>query len=52
MSSDSCEKASIKIIGRVAILRSEKGSKALVGIENLCNLAKKLNICLENYNCD
>jgi hypothetical protein len=52
MPSGSCEKAFVKIIGRVAILRSERGSKALIGVENLCSLAKKLNICLENYSCD
>jgi hypothetical protein len=51
MSIGSCEKVNVKVIGRVAILRSERGSKALVGIENLCTLAKKLNICLENYDC-
>ncbi|MDK6028025.1 hypothetical protein QPL79_01420 [Ignisphaera sp. 4213-co] len=51
MSSQKCEKAVVKTIGKVAIIRTERGSKALVGIETLCNLAKKLNLCLENYNC-
>ncbi|MCI4438159.1 MAG: hypothetical protein JHC33_15235 [Ignisphaera sp.] len=51
MSSYPCEKATVKIVGKIAILRTERGSKALVSVEALCNLAKKLNLCIENYNC-
>ncbi|MEL9939572.1 MAG: hypothetical protein QW632_03320 [Ignisphaera sp.] len=51
MSSRRCEKASVKIMGKVAIIRTERGSKALVGADDLCDLAKKLGLCLENYNC-
>jgi hypothetical protein len=46
-----CEKTTIKIVGKTAILKSEKGFKAIVGVDNLCSLAKRLNLCLENYKC-
>ncbi|MEM0228417.1 MAG: hypothetical protein QXJ56_03090 [Ignisphaera sp.] len=46
-----CEKTSVKIIGRTAILKGEKGSKAIVGVDTLCSLAKRLNLCLDNYKC-
>ncbi|MCS7112133.1 MAG: hypothetical protein N3D82_04120 [Ignisphaera sp.] len=46
-----CEKTSVKIVGRTAILKSERGFKAIVGADTLCILAKRLNLCLENYKC-
>lgn len=46
-----CEKISVKIIGKTAILKNEKGFKAIVGVDTLCTLAKRLNLCLDNYKC-
>lgn len=46
-----CERVHVKIIGRTAILRSESGFKAIVGSDILCALAKRLNLCIENYKC-
>ena len=52
VSQQKCEKATVKIIGKAAIIRTERGSKALVGLDMLCTIAKKLNLCIENYKCD
>lgn len=46
-----CEKATVNILGKMAILRTERGGKAIVGIRNLCSIAKRLGICLEDYRC-
>lgn len=46
-----CERTTVKIVGKTAILKGEKGSKAIVGVDSLCLLAKRLNLCLENYKC-
>jgi len=46
-----CERARVKIIGKSAVIVTERGSKALVGLHILCNIAKRLNLCLENYEC-
>ena len=51
MSSSTCEKASVNIIGKIAVIRSERGGKAIVGVHNLCSVAKKLGLCIENYRC-
>ncbi len=49
--SSKCEKAYIKVIGRSAVIRTERGSKALVSLENLCRYAQRLGLCIENYKC-
>ena len=46
-----CERARVKIIGRVAIIETERGSRAMIGVHLLCDLAKRLKLCLENYEC-
>ncbi len=46
-----CIRARVKLIGRAAIIETEHGAKALVNIKNLCLYAKRLNLCLENYEC-
>jgi len=46
-----CLKARVKLIGRTAIITTENGAKAMMGIHVLCQIAKRLNLCLENYEC-
>ncbi len=46
-----CERAKVKIVGKVAIIETERGARAMVGLHLLCSLAKRLKLCLENYEC-
>lgn len=46
-----CEKAVVSILGKMVIIRTERGGKAIVGVHNLCTLAKRLGLCLEGYSC-
>lgn len=49
--SGNCEKATVTNLGKMIIIRTEKGGKAIVGVHNLCSIAKRLGICLEDYRC-
>lgn len=46
-----CEKAEVILLGKIAIIRAKGGGKALVGLHNICALAKRLGLCFENYDC-
>ena len=46
-----CEKAWVEIKGSVAIIRTEDNAYALVPIDEVCKLAKRFNLCYENYEC-
>ncbi len=46
-----CERARVKIIGKTAIIITERGARAMMGLHLLCKLAKRLKLCLENYEC-
>lgn len=46
-----CEKAYMNILGKMVVIRTEKGGKAIVGLNSICLLAKKLGLCIENYQC-
>lgn len=48
---DMCEKAEVVILGKIAVVRTKNGGKALIGVHNLCSIAKRLNLCFENYKC-
>jgi len=48
---ETCERAWVKIKGAVAIIRTENNAYALVPIDELCKLAKRFNLCYENYEC-
>ncbi|MCC6058400.1 MAG: hypothetical protein LM568_05755 [Desulfurococcaceae archaeon] len=50
-SQDICEKAEVAILGKVAVIRTKSGGKALIGVHNLCSIAKRLKLCFENYKC-
>lgn len=57
----SCEKAKVKLLGvdsakqgkapKLFVIETERGSKAVVGASKLCEIAKRLNLCLENFDC-
>ncbi len=46
------EKAVVEIWGKNAYLKLESGGEALVPVEELCRLAKRFNLKLENYQCE
>ena len=45
------ERARVKIIGSAAIIETEKGAKALAPVTQLCEIARRLGLILENYDC-
>lgn len=46
------QKARVEIKGKLALLTLENGGQALVPIEELCNIARRFNLELENYECE
>ena len=46
-----CEKAWVEVKGSVAFIRTEDNAYALVPIDVVCKLAKRFNLCYENYEC-
>jgi len=46
-----CEKAWVKILGKSAVIATERGAKAVVPLAKLCEYAKRLDLCIENYDC-
>jgi len=46
------EKAIVEIWGKNAYLKLESGGEALVPVEELCRIAKRFNLKLENYHCE
>ncbi|MEM1644514.1 MAG: hypothetical protein QXL96_01370 [Ignisphaera sp.] len=46
-----CEETKVVVLGKMAIIKTKSGGKALVGSHNLCVLAKRLGLCFENYDC-
>lgn len=45
-------KARVEIRGKVAYLKLESGGEAIVPVSELCNLARRFNIELKNYDCE
>jgi len=45
------EKARVEIWGKTAYVKLESGGEALVPIEEVCRLAERFNLELENYEC-
>ncbi len=50
--SSGCIKARITLRDKIAIVETEDGKKALVPLRALCSLAKRFNLCYENYRCE
>lgn len=48
---DMCERASVSVLGKMAVIKSERGGKAIVGLSSICSMAKRLGLCLDNYQC-
>ncbi|MEM0371536.1 MAG: hypothetical protein QXG46_03215 [Ignisphaera sp.] len=48
---DKCEKASVNILGKIAVIRTERKGKAIVGLNSLCTIAKRLGLCIDGYKC-
>jgi len=46
------EKAKVKIVGSAAIIITERGSRAIAPLSQLCEIADRLGLILENYNCE
>ncbi len=46
-----CEEAWVEIKGRTAILRTKKGALALIPEQEICELAKRFDLCVKNYKC-
>lgn len=45
------EKGRVEIWGKIAYLKTEKGKEALIPINDLCSVAERFEIELENYKC-
>lgn len=43
-----CEKATIKIKDKVALVTTEKGSQAIISLDKLCKFAERLRICIDD----
>jgi hypothetical protein len=50
-STDVCEKAEVLILGKIAVIRTKSGGMALIGVHNICSIAKRLRLCFDNYKC-
>ncbi len=46
-----CEKSKVVIKDRIAYLVTERGSTAFIPIEKLCEVARRFNLCIENFKC-
>ena len=46
-----CEEAYVEIKGRTAIIRTKKGALALIPEHEICELAKRFDLCIKNYKC-
>ncbi|MCC6022831.1 MAG: hypothetical protein QXF42_04600 [Sulfolobales archaeon] len=47
-----CEKFKVVIKGRLAYIISESGTSAFIPVDKLCEVAKRFNICYENFRCN
>ena len=43
-----CERATVKIREKVALIATERGSQAIVPLDKLCKLVERLQICLDD----
>jgi len=46
-----CERAKVIVKGRSAYVTTESGSSAFIPVDKLCDVAKRFNLCYENYRC-
>lgn len=49
--STKCEEAYVEIKGRTIILRTERGALALIPEQEICEVARRFNLCIKNYKC-
>ncbi|MCC6010279.1 MAG: hypothetical protein QXW41_04530 [Fervidicoccaceae archaeon] len=45
-------KARVEVKGKLALITLENGGQALVPLEELCNIARRFGLELENYECE
>lgn len=43
-----CEKATIIVRDKVAIITTERGSKAIVPVEQICRALERLHLCVND----
>jgi len=46
-----CEPAWVEIKGRSAIIKTKSGALAMVPKDNICEIAERFDLCIENYPC-
>lgn len=46
-----CEPARVDIKGRSAIIRTKSGALAMIPKDDICEVAERFNLCIENYPC-
>lgn len=46
-----CLEAEVYISGKMAMITTKDGKKAVVPLRILCELAKRFGICYKNYKC-
>lgn len=47
-----CEKSKVVIKGRLAYIVGESGATAFIPVDKLCEVARRFNLCIENFKCD
>lgn len=47
----SCVEAEVSIMGRMAVITTKDGKKAVVPLRIVCEMARRFNICYKNYKC-
>ncbi len=45
------EKARVEIKGDIVILRTESGAQAVIPLREVCRLAERFNLIIENFEC-
>jgi len=48
---DRCIEAEVSIMGRMAVITTRDGKRAVVPLRMLCEMARRFNICYRNYKC-
>lgn len=46
-----CEPAWVEIKGRSAIIKTKSGALAMVPKDDICEIAERFDLCIENYPC-
>ena len=46
-----CEPARVEIKGRSAIIKTRSGAIAMIPKDDICEIAERFDLCIENYPC-